>query len=221
MEILYNKEGIPLLMQSTYVFGETSGLPANQANERLKILMPYDLNENSYIDIDGVKVRPWGAGNDFPQIAEREIAGTSVLNTGLKFLRNLTLGQGIYPCRVKGFDDNGNELLDPITDSRVQKFVASRQVRRYMEKVLYTIDELTGLVTATALMRPERMKGISVKSIKKKWKDKSFAAGVNRDVIQQGAEMLGKDTAEIIQLAIDGMTKVAPELGLWPVEENT
>ena len=116
MEILYNKEGIPLLMQSTYVFGETSGLPANQANERLKILMPYDLNENSYIDIDGVKVRPWGAGNDFPQIAEREIAGTSVLNTGLKFLRNLTLGQGIYPCRVKGFDDNGNELLDPITD---------------------------------------------------------------------------------------------------------
>lgn len=136
MEILYNKEGIPLLMQSTYVFGETSGLPANQANERLKILMPYDMNENSYIDIDGVKVRPWGAGNDFPQIAEREIAGTSVLNTGLKFLRNLTLGQGIYPCRVKGFDDNGNELLDPVTDSRVQKFVASRQVRRYMEKVL-------------------------------------------------------------------------------------
>ena len=91
----------------------------------------------------------------------------------------------------------------------------------YMEKMLYTVDELTGLITATALMRPEKMKGISVKSIKKKWKDKSFAAGVNRDVIQQGAEMLGKDTAEIIQLAIDGMTKVAPELGLWPVEENT
>lgn len=136
MDILFNQEGFPLLMQSTYVFGETSGLPSNRADERLKVLMPYDLNENSYIDIDGVRVRPWGAGNDFPQVAEREIAGTSVLNTGLKFLRNLTLGQGIYPCRVKGFDDNGNELLEPVTDSRVQQFVASRQVRRYMEKVL-------------------------------------------------------------------------------------
>ena len=87
-----------------------------------------------------------------------------------------------------------------------------------MEKMLFAVDELTGLITATALMRPEKMKGISVKSIRKKWKDKSFAAGVNRDVITQGAEMLGMDTADIIQLAIDGMTKVAPQLGLWPEE---
>ena len=89
---------------------------------------------------------------------------------------------------------------------------------KYMEKMLYTIDELTGLVTATALMRPEKMKGISVKSIKKKWKDKSFAAGVNRQVITDGAEMLGADISDIIQLTIDGMTKVAPQLGLWPEE---
>ena len=86
---------------------------------------------------------------------------------------------------------------------------------RFMEKVLFTVDELTGLITATALMRPEKMKGISVKSIKKKWKDKSFAAGVNREVITQGAEMLGMDISEIIQTSIDGMTKIAPELGLW------
>lgn len=91
---------------------------------------------------------------------------------------------------------------------------------RKMEMILFTVDELTGLITATALMRPEKMKGISVKSVKKKWKDKSFAAGVNRDVIQQGADMLGIELSEIIQMAIDGMTKVAPELGLWPVEEN-
>ena len=96
-----------------------------------------------------------------------------------------------------------------VTDIKPEKF---------MEKMLYTVDELTGLITATALMRPEMMKGISVKSIKKKWKDKSFAAGVNRDVITSGCEMLGMDTAEIIQLAIDGMTEVAPELGLWPEE---
>lgn len=89
---------------------------------------------------------------------------------------------------------------------------------REMEKMLYTIDELTGLVTATALMRPEKMKGISVKSIKKKWKDKGFAAGVNREVITSGAAMLGMELSDIIQLAIDGMTTIAPQIGLWPTE---
>ena len=85
---------------------------------------------------------------------------------------------------------------------------------KYMEKVLYTIDELTGLVTATALMRPEKMKGISVKSIKKKWKDKRFAAGVNREVIEQGSEMAGIEISELIQTTIDAMTKIAPQIGL-------
>ncbi len=87
-----------------------------------------------------------------------------------------------------------------------------------MEKVLYTIDELTGLVNATALMRPEKMKSISVKSVKKKWSSPSFAAGVNRSVISKGAEMLGFELADIIQTTIDGMTKIAPEIGLWPEE---
>ena len=89
---------------------------------------------------------------------------------------------------------------------------------KMMEKMLFTVDELTGLITATALMRPEKMKGISVKSIKKKWKDKSFAAGVNREVITKGTEMLSMETQDVIQLAIDGMTKIAPEIGLWPEE---
>ena len=87
-----------------------------------------------------------------------------------------------------------------------------------MEKFLFAIDELTGLVNATALMRPEKMKGISVKSVKKKWGAKGFAAGVNRNIIEKGAEMLGVTKEELIQLTIDGMTKVAPEMGLWPEE---
>ncbi len=89
----------------------------------------------------------------------------------------------------------------------------------YMEKVLFTIDELTGLVTATALMRPEKMSGISVKSVKKKWNAHGFAAGVNREIIEKGAAMIGMDIPSVIQLTIDGMTKVAPEIGLWPAEE--
>lgn len=136
MNILFNSSGIPLLMQSTYIFGETTGTPQKEMKERARILAPYDQSNASYIDIDGVKVRPWGDGNDFPQKAAEEIGNTSVLNTGLKFLRNLTLGQGIYPCRVDGYDDDGNELLKPVEDSRVQAFIASRNVRRYMEKVL-------------------------------------------------------------------------------------
>lgn len=63
-----------------------------------------------------------------------------------------------------------------------------------MEKVLYAIDELTGLIAATALMRPSKsILDLEVKSVKKKWKQKGFAAGVNREVIEEGAKMLGME----------------------------
>lgn len=87
-----------------------------------------------------------------------------------------------------------------------------------MEKLLFAIDELTGFVNATALMRPEKMKGISVKSVKKKWSSNGFAQGVNRDIILKGADMLGVTKEELIELTIAGMTKVAPSINLWPEE---
>lgn len=84
-----------------------------------------------------------------------------------------------------------------------------------MEKVLYTIDELTGLIAATALMRPSKsILDMEVKSVKKKWKQKSFAAGVNREVIEEGGAMLGMDMDNIIGETITGMQKVAEEIGL-------
>ena len=83
-----------------------------------------------------------------------------------------------------------------------------------MEKVLYTIDELTGLINATALMRPTGISDMKVKSVKKKWKDKSFAAGVNREIIEKGTEMLGMDLNEVIAETIEGMKKVSKEIGL-------
>ncbi|SRR5690606_7220527 len=84
-----------------------------------------------------------------------------------------------------------------------------------MEKVLYTIDELTGLITATALLRPSKsILDLEVKSVKKKWKQKSFAAGVNREVIERGLELLGLDRDYVIQETINGMRKVADEIGL-------
>jgi len=84
-----------------------------------------------------------------------------------------------------------------------------------LEKVLYAIDELTGLVATTALVRPSKsVMDVKVKSVKKKWKDKRFAAGVNRSVIEKGAEMLGVDLSELIADTIAGMQEVAEEIGL-------
>lgn len=84
-----------------------------------------------------------------------------------------------------------------------------------MEKVLFTIDELTGLIAATALMRPSKsILDLGVKSVKKKWKQRSFAAGVDRDVIESGAKMLGMEMEEVIAETIKGMQKVADEIGL-------
>lgn len=84
-----------------------------------------------------------------------------------------------------------------------------------LEKTLYAIDELTGLVAASAMIRPSKsVMDLSVKSVKKKWKTPSFAAGVNRSVIQKGAELLGVELEELIEDTIMGMREVADEIGL-------
>ena len=84
-----------------------------------------------------------------------------------------------------------------------------------MEKILFTIDELTGLIAATALLRPSKsILDLELKSVKKKWKQKSFAAGVNREVIEQGAKMLDMELDYIIGETIKGMQNVAGSIGL-------
>jgi putative nucleotidyltransferase with HDIG domain len=91
-----------------------------------------------------------------------------------------------------------------------------------MEKVLYAIDELTGLVTAVALVRPSRsVLDMKVKSVSKKWKDKSFAAGANREVIEQGAQMLGMELKDLFEDVIMGMRGVAETIGLAGTIEPT
>ena len=82
-----------------------------------------------------------------------------------------------------------------------------------MEKVLFATDELTGLIGAAALMRPSRsVSDIEVQSVKKKFKDKKFAAGCSRDVIRQGAEMLGVDLDLLIGDTIEAMRSLAGEM---------
>lgn len=84
-----------------------------------------------------------------------------------------------------------------------------------LEKTLFTIDELSGLITAAALMRPSRsVMDLEVKSVKKKFKDKRFAAGVDREVIIQGAQRLGMELDAVIAETIQGMREIAESIGL-------
>ena len=88
-----------------------------------------------------------------------------------------------------------------------------------MEKSLFTVDELTGIVQAAARMRPNGIVDMEIKSFMKKWKDKKFAAGCNRELILQGCEMLGMDIRDAAQIVIDGMKAHAAELQLTGSEE--
>jgi predicted hydrolase (HD superfamily) len=84
-----------------------------------------------------------------------------------------------------------------------------------LEKTIYAIDELTGLVATSALVRPSKsLLDMEARSVKKKWNDRKFAAGVNRSVIEKGAEMLGVNLDELITDCIMGMREVAEEIGL-------
>ncbi len=84
-----------------------------------------------------------------------------------------------------------------------------------LEKTLFAVDELTGLVAAAALVRPSRsILDLPVKSVLKKWKDRTFAGGVNRTVIENGAAMLGVPLDVLIADTIEGMKSVADAIGL-------
>lgn len=111
--------------------------------------------------------------------------------------------RGIDELYIRAMNAHGYEIC---TDVRPE----SR-----LEKVLYTVDELTGLINAACLMRPSKsVLDIEVKSVKKKFKDKRFAAGVNREVILKGCEMLGMTLDEVIGETIEGMRENAEEIGL-------
>ena len=84
-----------------------------------------------------------------------------------------------------------------------------------MEKTLFTIDELTGLIITAGLVRPSKsLSDLEVKSVRKKWKDKTFARGVDRDIIQRGADIMGMPLDEVIENTILGMRPIEKEIGL-------
>lgn len=116
---------------------------------------------------------------------------------------------GVRVLRERGWPE---DILEAIMGHGTYTGVA-RQTR--MAKALFAVDELTGLVTATALVRPSRsVNEVDAKSVKKKMKDKGFARGVNRDDVVLGAQELGVDLDAHIQFVVDAMRGVADSLGL-------
>jgi len=116
---------------------------------------------------------------------------------------------GAAILRERGVDE---ELIRAI-QSHADHTGVPRQSR--MEKALFACDEISGLVTAVALVRPSRsLYDLEVSSVKKKWKDKLFAAGANRDDIEKSAAEFGIDLWEHVGNVILAMRGIAPELGL-------
>jgi len=116
---------------------------------------------------------------------------------------------GVNILREKGWSDEAcNAVLSHGSYTGVPRDTL-------MAKTLYAVDELTGLVVATALVRPnKKLEEVTLKAVKKKWKDKAFARGVNRDDIVEGAEDLGVPLDEHIENVIEAMQGISDELGL-------
>lgn len=113
--------------------------------------------------------------------------------------------------KAEGYDD---EFIRAVV-SHGFGIVSDVEPEKYMEKVLFTIDELTGLIHATAIMRPSKsVMDLEPKSVKKKFKDSRFAAGVDREIIKKGCETLGVELDEVIGNCIQGMRAMHEELGL-------
>jgi len=131
-DILFNKQGTPLLATGRSYMAVTKGTPT----ERPKSVSSPKENESDLdkTTVGDIRIADWGTGNNFPDTAIATISKVGVLNTGLKFTRNFTLGQGIYPCLVVDYDDKGNEVLKKANDKLLSVFANSRMVRKYMAK---------------------------------------------------------------------------------------
>ena len=118
-------------------------------------------------------------------------------------------------CREILMENNWPEDYIRAVESHGWGICSDVEPQTRLEKTLYAVDELTGLVTSAALVRPSKsVLDLTAKSVKKKWKDKRFAAGVDRSIIDRGAHMLGMDRTELITETIAGMRNVAEAIGL-------
>ena len=151
--------------------------------------------------------REWGEDVDL-------WAATGILHD-LDYEQHPDLGTGHPRIALKYFEEHDypQELIDAVAGHATFLGVP-RETK--LAKTLFAVDELSGFVAAVALVRPEGIHGMTPKSVKKKLKQPSFAAGVNRDEVYQGAEELGVDFDEHLTRIIAAMEQRSAELGLGP-----
>jgi putative nucleotidyltransferase with HDIG domain len=152
----------------------------------------------SYADFFGEDVETWGLAGLLHDY-DWEIHPTLEQHPqdGVDFLRSQHVPENVIRCILSHADHTGVLRLS------------------LMDKALYACDELTGLITAVALIRPSRsLADLKVKSVRKKWKDLRFAAAIDRRAIEDGAAQLGIDLWQHVGIVIEAMNRIAPELGL-------
>ncbi len=116
------------------------------------------------------------------------------------------LEAGLEPEEVRAILSHGYGLVNDV------------EPQTNMEKSLYTVDELTGIIQACARMRPKGIQDLTVKSLMKKFKDKKFAAKCDRQLIRDGCERLGMEVRDVAEICIEGMRPYAEEIGLMGTE---
>lgn len=119
MEILFDKKGEPKVFRGKTVFGSTTTV--KPVEERL----------DEYFSFDKRDYATWGDTNCFPDDAERTIRTTSVLQTGLNYKARCCYGQGVVPVKVSGFDDNNNEIFEPVRDRNILSYLRGLAFRNY------------------------------------------------------------------------------------------
>ena len=141
-------------------------------------------------------------------------AVTGILHD-LDYERHPDLDTGHPRIALRLFEEKGYppELIDAVAGHAT--FLGVPRESR-LSKTLFAVDELTGFIAAVALVRPEGIVGMTPKSVKKKLKQPSFAAAVNRDEVREGAEALGEDFDEHVAFVIAALEPHAEELGLAP-----
>ena len=120
----------------------------------------------------------------------------------LKHTEKELLEAGVSEADVRAILSHGYSIVNDV------------EPQTNMEKSLFTVDELTGIIQACARMRPNGITDLEVKSLMKKFKDKSFAAKCDRETIKKGCEMLGMEVREVAEICIEGMKPHAEEIGL-------
>jgi len=165
-EILFNKSGDPLLISAKSFMGATTGVPGDKL-KNLSSPKPARIDLDK-LTVGTLEIASWGSDNQWPTKSDLIISKVGVLNTGLRFTRNFTLGQGIFPCVVTGYDANGNEILTPPKDPTLAPFANSRMIRRFMEKALRDFLKL-GIAYVQLLLNAEGDKIVGINTINAKY----------------------------------------------------